>query len=264
MANPFNQQAPIPGIKNIIVVGSGKGGVGKSSVSINLATSLKEKGFKVGLLDADVYGPSIPRMMGALHQKPPVDESGKIIPVVKYGIKLMSMGFLVEENQAIIWRGPMLFKAIDQFFKDVQWGELDYLLIDLPPGTGDVCLTIAQKVPVNGAIVVCTPQNIALVDASKAIDMFKKLNVPILGVVENMTSFTPPGSDKSYDLFPKGQLDKYIDTHGLTKLTEVPFDPHVGVCAETGIPLIQGKPESPAALAFQNLSTQVEQHTVTH
>lgn len=262
MNNPFEGQAPVPGIKKIIAIGSGKGGVGKSSVSINLATSLQNKGFKVGLLDADVYGPSIPRMMGALHQKPPINEEGKIIPITKYGIKLMSMGFLVEENQAVIWRGPMLFKAIDQFFKDVAWGELDYLLIDLPPGTGDVCLTIAQKVPVDGAIVVCTPQNIALVDASKAVDMFKKINIPILGVVENMSSFKPPGSDISYDLFPKGQLDKYIDTHGLKKLTEVPFDPHVGVCAETGIPFLQGRPESPAAIAFQSLSDKVEQQTV--
>lgn len=262
MSNPFSQQAPIPGIKKIIVVGSGKGGVGKSSVSINVATSLKEKGYKVGLLDADVYGPSIPRMMGALHQKPEVDKNGKIIPITKYGIKLMSMGFLVEENQAVIWRGPMLFKAIDQFFKDVLWGELDYLLIDLPPGTGDICLTIAQKVPVTGALVVCTPQNIALVDAQKAIDMFKKINIPILGVVENMSSFTPPGSDISYDLFPKGQLDTYLDAHGINKITEIPFDPHVAICSETGIPFIQGKPDSTAAAAFRVLGQTISDYNV--
>ncbi len=262
MSNPFNQQAPLPGIKKVIVVGSGKGGVGKSSVCINLATSLKEQGHKVGLLDADVYGPSVPRMMGAMNQKPPISEDGKIIPITRYGIKLMSMGFLVEENQAIIWRGPMLFKAIDQFFKDVEWGELDYLLIDLPPGTGDVCLTIAQKVPVDGAIIVCTPQNIALVDASKAVDMFKKINIPILGVVENMSSFTPPGSTESIELFPRGQIDKYIEVHGLNKLTQVPFDPHIGACAETGIPLMQGKPECEAVNSFKSLSEQVVQQTV--
>jgi len=163
----------------------------------------------------------------------------------------------VEENQAVIWRGPMLFKAIDQFFKDVLWGELDYLLIDLPPGTGDICLTIAQKVPVNGALVVCTPQNIALVDAQKAIDMFKKINIPILGVVENMSSFTPPGSDVSYDLFPKGQLDTYLDANGISKITEIPFDPHVAVCSETGIPFVQGKPESTAAKAFRALGQSI-------
>ncbi len=263
MSNPFSGQSPIPGIKNVILVGSGKGGVGKSSVSINLAISLKEKGMKVGLLDADVYGPSVPRMMGALNQKPAVNENGKIIPINKYGIKVMSMGFLVDEQQAVIWRGPMLFKAIDQFFKDVLWEELDYLVIDLPPGTGDICLTIAQKVPVSGAVVVCTPQNIALVDAQKAIDMFKKINIPILGVVENMSSFTPPGSEVSYDLFPKGQLNTYLSAHNINKITEIPFDPHVAVCSESGIPFIQGKPESPAAKAFQRLGGFVSEAQLT-
>lgn len=190
--NPFDQQTPIAGIKRIIAVGSGKGGVGKSTVAANLALGLKKLGQKVGLLDADLYGPSMPRLFGALHQRPVVDENQKIQPLVRHGVKLMSMGFLVDEDSAVIWRGPMLFKAMDQFFRDVDWGDLDILIIDLPPGTGDIALTVAQKVPVDGAVTVCTPQNIALIDAKKSIDMFEKTNVKNLGVVENMAYFQPP------------------------------------------------------------------------
>src|SRR3569623_537123 len=184
--NPFLAQAPIPGVKHVIAVGSGKGGVGKSTVAVNLAMALQKDGLKVGLLDADIYGPSVPRLLGAVNAKPEVTQDQKIQPVMRYGLKTMSLGFLVEESQAAVWRGPMLFKAMDQFFRDVNWGELDVLVIDLPPGTGDVGLTMAQKVPVTGAVVVCTPQNIALADAKKAMDMFERTNVRVLGVVENM------------------------------------------------------------------------------
>lgn len=241
MTNPFLQQAPIPGIKNIISVGSGKGGVGKSTVSVNLALALRKQGLKVGLLDADIYGPSIPRFLGALNQKVEVDEKGKMIPVQRQGISLMSIGFMVEEGLAVVWRGPMLFKAMDQFFRDTNWGELDVLLIDLPPGTGDVALTMAQKVPVNGAVVVCTPQNIALADAKKAFDMFDKMNVPVLGAVENMAYLERDG--ERIQLFPRGELNQYLEVKGIPKLGEIPFDPSIGLSSEAGIPFVESAGE---------------------
>lgn len=255
--NPFNRQAPIPGIRHVVVVGSGKGGVGKSTVAVNLAMALRQMGKSVGLLDADIYGPSIPRMLGALHQRPNVDEQNKIHPIQRSGLKLMSIGFLVDEGLAVIWRGPMLFKAIDQFFRDVSWDELDYLIVDLPPGTGDVALTVAQKVPVSGAITVCTPQNIALVDAKKAMDMFEKINIPQLGVVENMSYFLPPGADEKVQLFPKGDMEAYLAAKGLEKLVEIPFNPHVGISGEAGIPLLETRPDSAEAQAFMELARKV-------
>lgn len=240
MESPWKQQAPIEGVQNILVVGSGKGGVGKSTVSLNLAMALKNGGAQVGLLDADLYGPSLPRLMGVLGQRPDVDSHHKILPLVRYGLKLMSIGFLIEENSAVIWRGPMLFKAIEQFFRDVKWGQLDYLLIDLPPGTGDVPLSIAQKVPVSGAIVVCTPQNMALTDAKKAIDMFGKINIPVWGVVENMSSFTPPGQSQAISLFPKGDLDAFLDIQKIPKLAELSFTQSVALSCEAGVPAVEG------------------------
>ncbi len=268
--NPFDRQAGIPGIKKIIVVGSGKGGVGKSTVAANLAVALKLEGLRVGLLDADVYGPSIPRLFGAINQKPQMGAAAGvggsadagatrtlIEPIVRHGLKLMSMGFLVAENQAVVWRGPMLFKAFEQFFRDVNWGELDYLVVDLPPGTGDVALTIAQKVPVNGAIVVCTPQNLALVDAKKAIDMFKQIRIPLLGVLENMSHFTPPGSEEKIALFPKGDLDAYLDAQQIHKLAEMAFDPHVGLATEAGMPIMVSAPDHDLAQTFRKLARDV-------
>ena len=243
MANPWTQQAPIEGVQKVIVVGSGKGGVGKSTVTVNLAMALKNEGYRVGLLDADLYGPSLPRLMGALGQRPEVGTHQKILPLTRYGLKLMSMGFLIEENSAVIWRGPMLFKAIDQFFRDVQWGDLEYLLIDLPPGTGDIALSVAQKVPVDGAVVVCTPQNMALTDAQKAVDMFGKMNVPILGVVENMSTFTPPGQEKAIRLFPKGDLDSFLDVRNIPKLAELPFTQGVALSCEAGVPAVESDPD---------------------
>jgi len=234
MTNPFLQQAPVPGIKKIIAVGSGKGGVGKSTVSVNLALALKNEGLKVGLLDADIYGPSLPRLMGALGQQVEVNEKGKMLPIRRQGLALMSIGFIVEEILAVVWRGPMLFKAMEQFFRDTEWGELDVLVIDLPPGTGDVALTMAQKVPVDGAIVVCTPQNLALADAKKAFDMFEKTNVPVLGAVENMAYLEKDG--EKIQLFPKGELDPYLDLKKIPKLGMIPFDPAIGLSSEAGIP----------------------------
>lgn len=256
--NPFDQQAPIPGIRNIIAVGSGKGGVGKSTVAVNLALALgKDK--KVGLLDADLYGPSIPRMLGALNQKPQMGEGGKMAPLVRHGLKLMSIGFMVEENQALIWRGPMLFKAMDQFFRDVDWGELDYLIVDLPPGTGDVVLTLAQKVPVNGAITVCTPQNLAFADAKKALDLYDKVNVPQLGVVENMAYMLDPETGRKIQMFPKGEMDSYLDSKKIPKLGEIPFHTDVASSSEAGIPIVISHPQSPEAQAFMAMSAKIQE-----
>lgn len=260
--NPFDRQAPIPGIKNIIVIGSGKGGVGKSTVTANIALALKAQGKAVGVLDADIYGPSIPRMFGAINQPLHSSAPGKMDPVVRHGLKLMSIGFMVNENQAVVWRGPMLFKAFEQFFRDVTWGDLDYLLIDLPPGTGDVALTIAQKVPVTGAIVVCTPQNLALVDAKKAIDMFAQVRIPLLGVVENMSYLQPAGTSEvsdRVDLFPKGEMNVYLDTQRIKKLAELPFDPAVGICSEAGMPQMISDPKSQVSAGFAQIATQIMQ-----
>lgn len=257
--SPFDRQAPIPGIQNIIVVGSGKGGVGKSTVAANLAVSLRAAGKRVGLLDADIYGPSVPRMFGALNQPPQVNENNKIEPVVRHGLKLMSMGFLVEENSAVVWRGPMLFKAMDQFFRDVNWGILDFLIIDLPPGTGDVVLTIAQKVPVTGAIVVCTPQNLALVDAKKAVDMFERVNVPLLGMIENMGYFKPTPDAEPVQLFPRGDMKAYLDAKSIPLLGSIPFHPSVGLATEAGVPFVLSQTDSEEAKAFQAISDKIVQ-----
>ena len=255
--NPFQQQAPIPGVKKIIAVGSGKGGVGKSTVAVNLAIGLKKQGYSVGLLDADIYGPSLPRMLGALGQKPEFSENKKMYPVKRFGLSTFSMGYVVDEGLAVVWRGPMLFKAMDQFFSDVVWGELDFLIIDLPPGTGDVALTMAQKVPVNGAVTVCTPQNVALVDAKKAIDMFDKINVPNIGVVENMAYFIPPGSTEKVNLFPKGEMEGFLKAKNIPKLAEVPFNTSVSLSSEAGIPITESSPEEAEAQAFMELAKKV-------
>lgn len=255
--NPFDQQKPIPGVKKIIAVASGKGGVGKSTVASNLALALREYG-SVGLLDADIYGPSLPRMMGALHQKPQVLEGNKILPITRYGIQVMSIGFLVEESAAVVWRGPMLFKAMDQFFRDVQWGDLDYLIIDLPPGTGDVQLSLVQKVPVHSAVIVTTPQNISLIDAKKAIDMFERTAVKIAGVVENMSYMLNPATQEKMQLFPKGELNSYLDAKKLVKLSEIPFNPSVSLGSEAGVPIVESHSDSAEAKAFRNLAAQLK------
>ena len=255
--NPFDRQKPIPNVKHIIAVSSGKGGVGKSTVSTNLALALSKSGQKVGLLDADIYGPSIPRMMGAINQKPTISADQKLQPLVRYGIKLMSIGFLVEENAAVVWRGPMLFKAMDQFFKDVQWEELDYLVIDLPPGTGDIQLSLAQMVPVSGVVVVSTPQNVALVDAKKAIDMWSRVSVPIIGMVENMSYLLAPGTGEKIQLFPKGEMDQYLDMKKILKIGEIPFNPSVSLSSEAGIPIVESSPNSIEAKAFLKVAEEI-------
>lgn len=255
-SNPFNQQISIPGVKKIIAVGSGKGGVGKSTVATNLALSLRKYG-NVGILDADIYGPSLPRMMGAVNQKPQLMDGNKIQPLTRYGVKVMSMGFLVEESAAIVWRGPMLFKAMDQFFKDVHWGDLDFLIIDLPPGTGDVQLSVAQKVKVDSAVIVSTPQNISLIDAKKAIDMFERTGIKIAGVVENMSYMLNPVNGEKIQLFPKGELDAYMASKDILKLGEVPFNTNVSLGSEAGVPIVESYPDSVEAREFDQIAKRL-------
>lgn len=257
MSSPFEQQRPIEGVRHIIAISSGKGGVGKSTVAANAAVALAQTGARVGLLDADIYGPSVPRMFGTLNQKPEIDEQRRILPLERFKLKLMSLGFLIEEDLAVAWRGPMLFKAMEQFLREVNWGELDFLLVDLPPGTGDVQLSLAQKVPISGAVAVTTPQDIALADVKRAVDMWTRVNVPMIGIVENMSWYIPPGSSERVQLFPKGSLDTWMMQHDLVKIGEVPFNPKVGLGAEAGIPIVQSEPESVEAKSFAAIARRI-------
>ena len=251
--NPIEQQRPIEGVKHIISISSGKGGVGKSTMTSNLAIALAKAGKKVGLLDADIYGPSVPRMFGAVNQRPEVTKDNKIIPLERYGVKLMSMGFITEEEAALVWRGPMLFKAMDQMLRDVQWGELDYLLMDLPPGTGDVPLSLAQKVPIAGALVVTTPQNISLIDVKKSIDMFERTGTPIVGMVENMAFFRGPNGEE-LEMFPSGELDAYLDRKKIAKVARFGFFNSIAKGGEVGIPFMEQNVDSPETAEFKNLA----------
>lgn len=261
-SNPFQQQKAIPGVKKIIAVSSGKGGVGKSTVAANLAMALAKQlpnGQKVGILDTDIYGPSLPRLYGALEDKPEVFGE-KILPIEKHGVRLMSIGFLVGEGDAIVWRGPMLFKALDQFFKDIDWGNLEYLILDLPPGTGDIQLSIAQKIPLSGAVTISTPQNVALADVKKSVDMWSRVGVPILGVIENMSYMESPQGDR-IQLFPKGDLDAYLDSKKIEKLGEIPFDPLLGQSCEEGVPFVLSHPESVVAKVFVSIAQKLIQES---
>lgn len=255
--NPFEQQKPIPGVKHIIAVSSGKGGVGKSTVATNLALALAKKN-RVGLLDADIYGPSIPRMMGTLHQKPGISAQQRLEPISRYDMKMMSIGYLIEENSAVVWRGPMLFKAMDQFLRDVDWGELDYLVIDLPPGTGDVQLSLAQKVPIAGAVIVSTPQNISLIDVKRAIDMWQRVGVKITGLVENMSFMINPVNGEKIQMFPKGELDAFLAEKQIQKLGSVPFNPSVGMASEAGIPVVMSHPNGAESVEFFRIADQIK------
>ena len=246
--------------KKIIAISSGKGGVGKSTVSSNLAVALVQNSKKVGLLDADIYGPSQPRMMGALNQRPEITKDNLIKPIERHGVKIMGMGFLVEEDLAVAWRGPMLFKAMNQLFYDVDWGELDYLLIDLPPGTGDVPLSMVQKVPVSAAVTVCTPQNIALADVKKSIDMFERVEVPVLGVIENMSYFVDPKRPgEKIQIFPKGDLDSFLKTRKIQHLAEIPILQDVAMASEMGIPYTAQKSGDTTSMAYEKLAKEIVQ-----
>src|SRR6056297_1082969 len=253
------QQEILPGVKNIIAVASGKGGVGKSTVAVNIAAALAKRGEKVGLMDTDIYGPSIPTMLN-IHDRPNITTQKKLIPHEKYGIKLVSMGFLVDVDQAMVWRGPMVTSAVKQFMTDVEWGELDYLILDLPPGTGDIQLTIVQTVPLTGAVIVSTPQTVALDDARKGVAMFNKVNVPVLGMVENMAYFTPPDMpDKKYYIFGEGGASHLAQEMNVPVLGEVPIQQTVREGGDSGKPIVLEDTESPAATALMEVTGNMQQ-----
>jgi ATP-binding protein involved in chromosome partitioning len=246
----------VPGIRNIVAVGAGKGGVGKSTMSVNLAVALRQKGARVGLMDADVYGPNIPQMLG-IKDAPEVSDDKKMIPPEAHGIKVMSMGMLVPPDQPIIWRGPMLHGAVQQFMREVVWGELDYLIVDLPPGTGDVSLTMSQSVPVAGALVVTTPQGVSVSDVRKAVGMFRQLNIPVLGVVENMSYFACPHCGERTDIFGHGGGKAMADDFKIPLLGEVPIDVRVRSGGDEGQPVVAAAPDSAAAQAFREVAGKV-------
>jgi len=251
----FGRQA-IPGVRNILAVGAGKGGVGKSTTSVNLAVSLRQKGARVGLIDADVYGPNIPQMLGITGQ-PEVSEDKKMVPPEAHGIKVISMGMLVPPDQPVIWRGPMLHGAVQQFMRDVAWGELDYLVVDLPPGTGDVALSMAQSVPMAGAVVVTTPQGVSVSDVRKAVAMFRQLNIPVLGVVENMSFFVCGHCQERTDIFGTGGGRRMAEDMSIPFLGEVPIDTRVRSGGDEGKPIVAMAPEAPAAVASADVAGKV-------
>jgi len=251
----FGRQA-VPGIRNIIAVGAGKGGVGKSTTAVNLAVALQRKGARVGLMDADVYGPNTPQMLG-IEGGPEVSEAKHMIPPEAFGIKVISMGMLVPADQPIIWRGPMLHGAVQQFMRDVEWGELDYLIVDLPPGTGDVSLSMAQSVPVAGAVVVTTPQGVSVSDVRKAVAMFRQLNIPVLGVVENMSYFVCGHCQERTEIFGHGGGVKMAEDMGIPMLGQIPIDTRVRAGGDEGRPIVNAAPESPAAKAFAEVAGRV-------
>lgn len=249
--------ALLPQVKNIILVGAGKGGVGKSTVAVNLAAALAQHGAKVGLLDADFYGPSVPLMTG-LGDKRPVSPDGKSLnPLEAHGLKVMSIGFLVEADQALIWRGPMLHGALMQLVRDVSWGELDYLVLDLPPGTGDVALTLSQSIRAAGAVLVTTPQDVALADVVRAKQMFDKVHIPVLGIVENMSQFVCPNCSHITPIFNHGGGRKAAQMFGIPFLGEIPLDLKVRESGDSGVPVVVGAKDSPEAKAFQEVARNI-------
>ncbi|MEP0708514.1 MAG: iron-sulfur cluster carrier protein ApbC [Parvibaculum sp.] len=258
------QRAPqgamqIPGVKAIVAVASGKGGVGKSTVAVNLALALSKLGRRVGLLDADIYGPSIPRMMG-LTGKPESKDGKKLLPKEKYGIRTMSIGYLVAEDTPMIWRGPMVQSALTQMMSDVEWGELDVLIVDMPPGTGDAQLTMAQRVPLTGAVVVSTPQEIALIDARKGFAMFEKTHVPVFGIVENMAYFVSPGSGERSYIFGEGGARRMAEKLGCDFLGEVPLHMTIREKSDNGEPVVATAPDSDEAKPFIEIARRVGEH----
>ena len=249
VAGEGGRQAP-PGVKNIIAVGAGKGGVGKTTVAVNLAIALAKCGGRVGIIDGDIYGPNVPIMLGMKTQL--ATDGQKIIPAEKYGLKVISMGFLTSDDAPIIWRGPMLHGALQQFFREVRWDSLDYLVVDLPPGTGDVSLSLSQTVPVAGAIVVTTPQQVSLADSRRAVAMYKKLNIPPLGIIENMSYFVCPTCEHESDIFGRGGGEKMAAELGIPFIGRIPIYQPIREGSDAGIPLMISEPDSPAARAFMS------------
>jgi ATP-binding protein involved in chromosome partitioning len=246
----------VPGVGAIIAVASGKGGVGKSTTAINIALGLLANGLKVGVLDADIYGPSMPRLLN-IHGRPQTVDGKVLKPMEKYGLKVMSMGFLVDEETPMIWRGPMVMSALTQMLREVEWGELDILVVDMPPGTGDAQLTMAQQVPLAGAVIISTPQDLALIDARKGLNMFKKVDVPLLGIIENMSYFVAPDTGKRYDIFGHGGARKEAERLGVTFLGEVPLQMEIRETSDSGSPVVVSKPEGPEAKIYRDIAGKV-------
>ncbi len=261
VGQPAFAKRPVPGVKHLIAIGSGKGGVGKSTVAANLALALSRLGYRVGLLDADVYGPSIPTILGLKGERVLVNEQNRLLPLEKFGLKVLSIGFMLpSEDTPVIWRGPMLMKALTQFLFDVEWGELDVLLLDLPPGTGDVQLTLAQNVELTGAVVVTTPQDVALADVRKATTMFREVQIPVLGVIENMAYFVCPDSGERYYIFGRGKTAEFASAYGIRVLGSIPIDPEVSERSDRGEPVVVGNPESETAKAFLSIARLLTQN----
>lgn len=255
--HPAADRKALPGVAHVIAVGSGKGGVGKSTVSANLAAALAATGARVGLLDGDVYGPNLPRMLGT--HKQPSQRNQKILPIDAWGLKFMSMGLLVEQGEAVVWRGPMLHGAVKSFLHDVDWGELDYLLVDLPPGTGDVQLSLIQQTYVAGSVVVATPSQVAVEDAVKAVSMFNKLQVPVLGFIENMSYFMCGSCGTRHEIFSSGEAESRALSMGLPFLGRIPIDSDVRELGDAGRPIVLDRPESDAARAFREIAGRLAQ-----
>ncbi len=260
-ASPLSQMPGLPGVKHIVAVASGKGGVGKSTTAVNLALGLQAMGLRVGMFDADIYGPSQPRLLGLTGQQPSATEDQqKLVPLKAFGMAVMSMGFLVEEDLPIVWRGPMVTQALNQMLFDVAWdidGELDVLVIDMPPGTGDVQLTMAQQVPMSGAVIVSTPQDLALIDARKGLNMFRKVDVPVIGIVENMSCFIAPDTGKRYDIFGHGGAEREAEKLGLKFLGGVPLHMDIRELSDAGTPVTAVRPDGPEAAVFKEIAGKV-------
>ena len=255
VAAPDAGRAPVENVKNIVAVGAGKGGVGKTTVAVNMAIALAKCGGRVGIIDGDIYGPNVPMMLGINTQL--TTDGQKIIPAEKHGLQVISMGFMTSEESPVIWRGPMLHGAIQQFFRDVRWDNLDYLIIDMPPGTGDVALSLSQTVPVAGSIVVTTPQEVSLADSRRAIRMYQKLNIPTLGVIENMSHFVCPNCSHEADIFGHGGGQKMAENMGVAFLGRIPIYQPIREGSDRGVPLMLSEPDSPAAKAFMATAERV-------
>jgi ATP-binding protein involved in chromosome partitioning len=255
-ASPMSKQSDIPGIAAVIAVASGKGGVGKSTTALNLALGLRDLGLRVGLLDADIYGPSVPRLTG-IREKPALNADKKMIPIQRFGLAIMSIGFLVEEETAMIWRGPMVMSAITQMLRDVAWGTLDILVVDMPPGTGDAQLTLAQNVPLKGAVIISTPQDLSLIDARRGLAMFKKVNVPVLGIVENMSYFQCPQCGTRSDIFGHGGARHEAERLGVPFLGEIPLHMSIRTSSDAGTPVVDSEPDGSHAAVYRAIGAKV-------
>jgi ATP-binding protein involved in chromosome partitioning len=262
-AHPADRVKPgVPGVDSVIAVASGKGGVGKSTTAVNLALGLRDLGMKVGMLDADIYGPSLPKLL-AIKEKPQTVDGKRLKPIERYGLTVMSIGFLIDEETPMIWRGPMVMSAITQMLREVEWGKLDIMVVDMPPGTGDAQLTMAQQVPLKGAVIVSTPQDLALLDARRGVSMFKRVNVPVLGIVENMSYFLCPHCGERSDIFSHGGAHKEAERLGVPFLGEVPLHMTIREKSDSGLPVVATEPDGPHAKIYRDIAAKVRDEMVT-